>query len=142
MARQHLAGRRYVRDRRPKPPYRVWDSGRNNRDHGVDDDAAMVPAREDFHNAAAPRDLLPRRHERGAVLERPAIVLNMRDFDPFRIECQCKLDHLADPVDIAAVNDRVTVSGSLSRTASSPATLRAKGALVAGNVIGEDSTLS
>ena len=50
---------------------------------------------------------LARRHQRGAVGERPAVILGMRDFEPARAEFDRKIDERADLMQIGAMDDRI-----------------------------------
>ena len=52
-------------------------------------------------------DLLARRHQRGAVLQRPAVILHMRDLDAAGAERQREVDHVGDALDIGAMHDDV-----------------------------------
>jgi hypothetical protein len=52
------------------------------RHHGVDYDAPVVKRTQLRHRRAL--DLTPRRHQRGAVLECPAIILHVRNLDAAR----------------------------------------------------------
>src|SRR5262249_54078846 len=42
-------------------------------------------------------DLLAGWHQRGAILQRPAIVLHVRDLDPARVDREREIDHVANP---------------------------------------------
>ena len=57
--------------------------------------------------AAARIDLLARRHQHGAVLEPPAVILHMRDFDAACAERERQIDHVGDVIDIGAVHHGV-----------------------------------
>ena len=52
-------------------------------------------------------DLLFRRHQRGAVGERPAVILRMRHFEPARAKLDRKIDERGDLMNIRAMDDRV-----------------------------------
>ena len=52
-------------------------------------------------------DLLARRHQHGAVLQRPAVVLHMGDLDTGCAERERELDHVGDALDIGAVHHRI-----------------------------------
>src|SRR5262249_12756245 len=82
-------------------------------------------------------DLLAGWHQRGAVLERPAIVLHVRDLDPARADREREIDYVANPVDVGTVHHRVhgeqqLVPHDLRRECPLPG----KCAVIAGNVVG------
>ena len=52
-------------------------------------------------------DFLFRRHQRGAIGERPAVILGVGDFEPARAEFERQTDEGADLMQIAAMDDRV-----------------------------------
>src|SRR5262249_9251705 len=60
-----------------------------------------------LHRRRGTRDLLAARHQCGAVLQRPAIVLHVRDLDPAGAKRERELDHAADSVDVGAVHHGV-----------------------------------
>ena len=73
-------------------------------------------------------DLLARRHQGGAVLQRPTIILHMRDLDAARAERKRERHHLADALDIGAVHDGVDGQRQIfsATTSAASARLRAK----------------
>src|SRR5215472_9001663 len=83
VAGQYLARRRHI-ERAPTPAAdaRLWIAGIVVGHHGVDDDAAVVARTQFLHRRRGMLDLLAARHQRGAVLERTAVVLHVRDLDP------------------------------------------------------------
>ena len=52
-------------------------------------------------------DLGFRRHQRGAIGERPAVILRMRHFEPARAKLDRKIDERGDLMNIRAMDDRV-----------------------------------
>ena len=48
--------------------------------------------------------LLPGRHQRGAVDQRPAVVLDVRDLEPLRAELDREIDDLAEMVEVLAMH--------------------------------------
>src|SRR5208282_3412323 len=108
VAGQRLAGRRDV-DREPAPAARAgfWIAGVIIGHDHVDDE----PAFEFQPRLLDQRDrrlrLLARRHQRGAVRERPAIVLRVGDFEPARAELERKIDEGTDLMQVRAADDRV-----------------------------------
>src|ERR1051326_8952334 len=79
---QHLAGRRHI-ERAPAPTAdaRVWEAGEIIGHHRVDDDLAAMRAPQPLDVTQSRLDLLTRRHQRGAVLQRPAVILDVRNLD-------------------------------------------------------------
>ena len=93
MAGQDLAGGRDVEEL-PAPaahaflrPQRVII-----RHHIVDGEHAFQPLPRFLDDAAGLLDLRQRRHQRGAVLQRPAVILHIGDFEPVGIEIDRHLD--------------------------------------------------
>ena len=93
MAGQDLAGRRNVEEL-PAPaahaflrPQRVVV-----RHHIVDGEDALQPRFGLLDDAAGLLDLRQRRHQRGAVLQRPAVILHIGDFQPVGVEIDRHLD--------------------------------------------------
>ena len=138
VAGQHLARRRHV-ERAPAP---AADAGLGIagivvRHHRVDDDAPVVARAQVLHRRRGTLDLLAARHQCGAVLDRPAVVLHVRDLDPARAEREREIDHVADPVDVGAVHHRVhgerqLVPNDLGRECALPG----KRPVVAGDAVG------
>ncbi len=52
-------------------------------------------------------DLLDRRHQGGAVLQRPAVILDVGDFEPVGVEIDGHLDDVGKLVQVLAVHDGV-----------------------------------
>ena len=108
MARQRLARGRDI-DRHPPPAAGagLGIAGVIVGDHHVDDEPALetlariLDQRDRFH------DLRFRRHQGGAVGERPAVILRVGDFEPARAEFERQTDEGADLMQIAAMDDRV-----------------------------------
>ena len=108
VAGQRLAGRRHI-DRDP-PPTAGAGLGIARvivGDHHVDDQLALEANARRLDERDRFLDLFPRRHQRGAVGERPAVILGMRDFEPARAEFDRKIDERADLMQIGAMDDRV-----------------------------------
>ena len=103
MAGQSLAGRRDV-DRDPAPAARAGLGIARvivGHDH-VDDELAFEPSAAPPRRARSPPSrLVARRHQRGAVRERPAVILRVRDFEPARAELERKFDEGADLMQVA-----------------------------------------
>jgi hypothetical protein len=59
------------------------------------------------HRRRGALDLLARRHQRGAVLECPAVILHVRDLDAARAERKRQTNQVGDPVDVGTMHDRV-----------------------------------
>ena len=83
VAGQHLAAGRDI-ERTPAP---TADAGFRQPGvvvghHGVDDDLAVMHFAQFLDRRGGALDLLGSRHHGGAVLQRPAIVLRMGDFEP------------------------------------------------------------
>ena len=138
VAGQHLAGGRDV-ERAPAPAAdaRLRIARVIVRHHRVDDDAAVMARAQILHRRRRALDLLAGRHQRGAVLERPAVILHVRDLDAACAERQCEIDHLADAVDVGAMHDRVDgqrqpVPHDLGRERA----LARERAVIAGDVVG------
>src|SRR5215211_4662001 len=108
VTRQHSAGGRDVEGAAaPATHARLGITRVVIGDDRVDDDAAMVARPQLLHGASRALDLLRRRHQGGAVLQRPAVVLNMRDLDAARPQRQGQLHHVGHALDIGAVHDGV-----------------------------------
>ena len=58
-------------------------------------------------SATARVDLLGGRHQRGAVLQRPAVVLHVGDLDAAGFQLQRKIDHLGDALDVGAMHHQI-----------------------------------
>src|ERR1700719_2299585 len=52
-------------------------------------------------------DLFTRGHQRRAILQGPAVVLHMRNFDTLCFQLDGQIDHFANARDIAEVHDRI-----------------------------------
>ena len=91
VARQRLAGRRDV-DRDPSPAARAgfWIARVIVGHDHVDDERPLEPLARLLDQRDRLHRLLFRRHQRGAVQERPAIVLRMGDFEPASAERRSK----------------------------------------------------
>ncbi len=84
-----------------------------------------------------PLNLLPGRHQRGAVLERPAIILHVRNLDPARAKRAREIDHVDDPIDVRTMHDRIHRERELaSHDFGSECPFLGKRALVTGDAIG------
>jgi hypothetical protein len=71
----------------------------------VDDDAPTMAAAEFLDERCRPLDLRSRRHERGAIDKRPAMILRVCYLQPARRQRECKINHFADPINIGAMHD-------------------------------------
>ena len=58
-------------------------------------------------DAAGLLDLLQRRHQRGAVLQRPAVILHIGDFQPVGVEIDRHLDDVGQLEQVLAVHHRI-----------------------------------
>ena len=58
-------------------------------------------------DAAGFLDLRERRHQRGAVLQRPAVILDVGDFEPVGVEIDRHLDDVGELMQVLAVHHRV-----------------------------------
>src|SRR5580658_5688726 len=138
MTRQHPAGRRYIQ--RTAPPAAnawLWQPRMIVRYHGVDDDLAVMTPAQFLDRLGGTFDLLGVRHQRGAVLQRPAVVLNVRDLHTARANRQRQSDHVGDPVDIRAVNNNVDGERDFQPyDFGGERTLAGEGTGVTGNAIG------
>jgi hypothetical protein len=95
------------------------------------------------HRRRRALDLIPRRHQRGAVLERPAIILHVRDLDAARAERKRQTDQVGYPVDVGTVYDPVHREWKLlPHDLGRERPLPDKCARVAGDVIGGGGSLS
>ena len=108
VAGQHLAGGRDVEEL-PAPaahaflrPQRVII-----RHHIVDGENALQPHGGFLDDAAGLVDLLDRRHQGGAVLQRPAVILHVGDFQPVGVEIDRHLDDVGELMQVLAVHDGV-----------------------------------
>ena len=108
MAGQDLAGRRDVEEL-PAPaahaflrPQRVVV-----RDHIVDRERALKPRLRFLDDATRLLELLECRHQRGAVLQCPAVILHVGDFQPVGVEIDRHLDDLRQLVQILSVHDGI-----------------------------------
>src|SRR5215471_10255359 len=81
MARKHLTGRGDIdRAVAPTADTGLWKTRVIVRHNRVDHDAAMISRTQHFNLTRGVIDLLPRRHQGTAVLQRPAVVLHMGNF--------------------------------------------------------------
>ena len=82
-------------------------------------------------------EFLPGGNQRGAVLLRPGIKLNMRDLDSLRADFGCEVDDAGQVVDVFTVNRRVDgqAEAEFARPAREVAFL-GEAAFVAGDAIG------
>src|SRR5262249_15151502 len=76
-------------------------------DHRIDNDLSTMPVAQGFDLAYGFFHLLARRHESGAVLERPAVILHVSDFDTGGAKRQRQLYHRLDAADIGTMHNRV-----------------------------------
>src|SRR5262249_19075622 len=96
----------------------------------------MVQAAQFLDLRGRTRDLLALRHERGAILERPPIILHIRDFDAASPEAQGQIDHRRDAFNVGAVYDDIDGEWKTkSNHLIGERILAREGALVPGNRI-------
>ncbi len=83
MARQHFAARCHI-ERTPPPAAhtRFGQPGMVIWHHSIDDDLAVMLAPQFLDGCGRAPDLLLRRHQGRAILQRPAVILRVRDLDP------------------------------------------------------------
>ena len=103
----------------------------------VDDDRAAQLLAQALDARARRRGLRGGRHQGGAVLQPPAVILRMRDLDPARAEGHRLGDERLDGVDIGAVDHGVDGQRQPGRRdlAREGALLR-MGAAIAGDAVG------
>ena len=102
-----------------------------SRDRGFLDDAAGF------------LDLLQRRHQRGAVLQRPAVILHIGDFQPVGIEIDRHLDDVGQLMQVLPVHHRV--DGQRQIEFAGPARdfeLLLVGILQPGDAVGDDGLIA
>src|SRR5215470_8571581 len=87
MARQHPAGGRDVeRATAPAADARFGITRIVIRHDGIDDDVSVIALAQHLHDRKCALDLEARWHEHRAILQSPAIVLDMRDLHPARAQ--------------------------------------------------------
>ena len=96
-------------DRRPHPPAQASfgvarEIVRHNR---VDNDDAVVAFPQSFDTTTRTFDLLSGWHQLRTVRNRPAVILNMGNFDPAGAERHRLVNHGGDAVDIGTMNDSI-----------------------------------
>ena len=95
-------------NRCPQPPMQAFGSLRIVvGDDVVDDEAAAQAPPRRFDHGGGLLELLAGRQQRGAVLQRPAVVLHVRDLEPAGAEPDGEVDHLGDARRVVAVDDGV-----------------------------------
>src|SRR5438093_13621461 len=105
---KNLSRRRHVeRASAPTSYARLWIAGSVVRHHGIDDDTAVMTRAQLVHRRRRALDLLARRHQRGPVPQRPAVILHVRNLDAARAKREREIDHLGDPVDVGTMHDRI-----------------------------------
>ena len=93
MAGQHLALRRNVKNvLRPAAHARLRQLRVIVRHHVIDGEHALQPRLRLRDDCGLLQHLLIGRHQRGAVTQRPAVILHMRDFEPAGAEIDRQLD--------------------------------------------------
>src|ERR1700730_3628779 len=85
----------------------LWKTRVIVRQHRVDYDATPVDAPEVLQLGNRMIYLVTRGHQRRAVLQGPAVVLHVRNFDALRFQRDSEIDHFADPPNIGAMHDRI-----------------------------------
>src|SRR5262245_4482878 len=138
MAGKYLAGRRYVeRTAPPTADTRLRKTGVIVGHDRVNDDTAMEARAQHLHLAHRLVDLRTRRHQRRAVLHRPAVILNVCDLDPDRAERQRQFHHRLDTPNIRAVHDHVDRQRQTeAHDLAGDGTLAGERAFIAGDEIG------
>src|ERR1044071_8503595 len=77
------------------------------RDHVIDDQPPGEPVAGRHDRGAGGSELLAARQQRRAVAQRPAVILDMRDFEPLGAELYGESDDVFQPGNIATVNHSV-----------------------------------
>ena len=77
----------------------------------VDDELPRQPGPRVGDDRDGGVELIPRRHQRGAVGERPAVILDMRDLDAAGAQFKRQFDEAPGIVNIGAVQRRVQREG-------------------------------
>ena len=104
---------------------------------GVDDDLAVMPAAQFLDRRGGTLNLLGARHQSGAVLQRPAVILHVRDLDPARAERERERHHVLDVIDVGAVHHGVDGERDFEmHDFGGERALPGEGAFVAGDVVG------
>ena len=91
-----------------------------------------------FDDAGRLVELLDGRHQRGAVLERPAVILDVGDLHAGGVELDRQLDHLGELMEVLAMNDGVDGERQAgARDHAGDVELLLVGVLVAGDAVGD-----
>ena len=108
MARQNLAGRRNVEEL-PAPAAHAFLRAQRIvvRHHVVDGENAFQPDLGLLDDTTGLLDLLQRRHQGRAVLQRPTVILHVGNFEPIGIEIDRHLNDVGKLVQILPVHHRV-----------------------------------
>ena len=108
MARQNLPGRRDVEELPAPAAHALLRPQRIIVGHDiVDRQHAFEPNLCFLDDAAGLLDLLQGRHQRRAVLQRPAVILDVGDFQPVGIEIDCHPDDVGELVQVLPVHDGI-----------------------------------
>ena len=76
-------------------------------EHPQDVDLGADARAESLDRLLAALELLPRRHQRALVRDRPAVVLRVRQLQPLRAELQRQLEQLIDAIEVRPVQHGV-----------------------------------
>jgi len=108
VAGQDLAGRRDIEEL-PAPAAHAISSAaaHNNPAPHIDRQNAFQPRLGFFDDPAGFLDLLQGRHQRGAVLQRPAVILHIGDLEPVGIEIDRHLDDVGELMQVLPVHHRI-----------------------------------
>ena len=108
LARQHVAVRGdHHRRRAPAAHARLGQVLEVVGEHPEDVDLGADPLAEALDRLLRALQLLPRRHERLLVGDRPAVVLRVGQLEPLRAELERELEQLLDAIEVLAVQDAV-----------------------------------
>ena len=75
--------------------------------HPEDVDARADSLAEALDRLLRPLELLPGRHQRLLVRDRPAVVLRVRELEPLRAELEREIEYLLDPIEVLPVQHAV-----------------------------------
>src|SRR5437588_2931281 len=108
MARQDSSRGRDVE--RPATPAAHTGFGKTRvivRQHRIDHNVTVLGLPHLLQLGHGTIDLFARGHQRRAILQGPAVVLHMRNFDTLCVQLDGQIDHFANARDIAAVHDGI-----------------------------------
>src|SRR3954451_16233514 len=108
VARQHLAGRRNVEELPAPAAHGLLRPQRVIIGHDiVDRQPALQPLARLLDDAGALVELHHGRHQGGAVLQRPAVILHIGDLEPVGVEIDRHLDDIRQLVQVLPVHHRI-----------------------------------